>query len=223
MKSKLLFVILSLALLGCNTAKEDQPKKEAKKEIKEEVVVEKIVKKGPKNQKLTHDQQIVSALLAAPIQAREEATVYGYDDDGDLVVIQDGENNFICIADNPDKDGFEVVAYHSSLEPYMARGRTLSEEGKSRQEKEAARESEAQSGELIMPENPATLHIYYGENGFFDTETGLIENAKYRYVVYIPYATQETTGLAEKPNASNHPWLMFPGKYNAHIMISPTN
>lgn len=227
MNSKILFAILSLAVLACNSPKEDKAKKEVKqevqKEIKKEVVVKKVVKKGPKNQKLTLEQQIASALLAAPMQAREEATVYGYDGDGDLVVIRDGENNFICLADNPNKDGFEVVSYHSSLEPYMAMGRALTEEGKTRQEKEAARESEAQSGKLVMPENPATLHIYYGKEGFFDTESGLIENAKYRYVVYIPYATQETTGLPEKPNASNHPWLMFPGKYNAHIMISPTN
>jgi hypothetical protein len=103
----------------------------------------------------------------------------------------------------------------------MARGRELNKEGKSRQEKEEARSSEAKSGKLNMPENPATLHIYYGENGFFNTESGEIENAKYRYVVYIPYATQESTGLSLKPNESNHPWLMFPGQYNAHIMISP--
>ena len=35
------------------------------------------------------------------------------------------------------------------------------------------------------------------------------------------YATQETTGLSLAPNESSHPWLMFPGKYNAHIMITP--
>jgi hypothetical protein len=40
-------------------------------------------------------------------------------------------------------------------------------------------------------------------------------------VVYIPYATQETTGLSLAPNESSHPWLMFPGQYNAHIMITP--
>ena len=103
----------------------------------------------------------------------------------------------------------------------MSRGRELNNEGKSRQEKEEARASEAKTGELKLPQNPATLHIYYGEDGFFNTASGEIENAMYRYVVYIPYATQESTGLSLKPNAGNHPWLMFPGKYNAHIMISP--
>ena len=76
---------------------------------------------------------------------------------------------------------------------------------------------------MSLPETPATLHIYYGKNGYFNTDSGLIENAKYRYVVYIPYATQESTGLSLAPNGSSHPWLMFPGKYNAHIMITPEN
>lgn len=76
---------------------------------------------------------------------------------------------------------------------------------------------------MSLPESPATLHILYGKTAKFNYETGLIENAKYRYVVYIPYATQESTGLSLSPNESSHPWLMFPGAYNAHIMITPAN
>lgn len=217
MKTKYLFVVLFATLLSCNTTKKEEQKTEAKNEIEKEEVIKEV----PKNQKLTKDQQISSASIAAPMEVREGATVYGYDENGDLIVIKEGDNNFVCIADNPNKDGFQVVAYHNSLEPMMSRGRELNKQGKSRQEKEEARATEAKSGELKLPESPATLHIYYGENGFYNTESGEIENAKYRYVVYIPYATQETTGLSLKPNESNHPWLMFPGKYNAHIMISP--
>jgi hypothetical protein len=217
MKTKYLFVVLFAALLSCNTTKKEEQKTETKKEIEKE----ELTKEVPKNQKLSSNEQVSSAIFAVPVEARDGATVYGYDDNGDLIVIRKGDNNFICIADNPNKDGFQVVAYHNSLEPMMSRGRELNKEGKSRQEKEESRSSEAKSGKLKLPEDPATLHIYYGENGFFNTESGEIENAKYRYVVYIPYATQESTGLSLKPNASNHPWLMFPGKYNAHIMISP--
>lgn len=217
MKIKYLFVLLFVTLLSCDTTKKEEKKEEAKNEIEKE----EFIKEVPKNQKLSREDQIASAIIAAPMQVREGAMVYGYDENGDFVVLREGDNNFICIADNPNKDGFQVVAYHNSLEPMMARGRELNKEGKSRQEKEEARASEAKSGELKLPENPATLHIYYGENGFFNTESGQIENAKYRYVVYIPYATQEATGLSLKPNESSHPWLMFPGKYNAHIMITP--
>lgn len=216
MKTQLFAMSFFLLLLSCDVPKEKEKIEEVKIVEKEE-----IKKYFPKNQKLTNEQQIASAQLAAPFEARDGAKIYGYNDDGEMVVLREGDNSFICIADNPKKDGFEVVSYHSSLEPYMLRGRVLNNEGKSRQEKEEVRESEAKSGILAMPENPATLHIYYGKNGFYNIDSTRIENAKYRYVVYIPYATQETTGLSLKPNASNHPWLMFPGKYNAHIMISP--
>ena len=217
MKIKYLFLLLFASLLSCNSTNKKNIINEDKIEIEKEEVSINI----PRNQKLSHEDQIASAVLAAPLSARKEAMVYGYGESNELIVLREGNNDFICLADNPERDGFEVVSYHSSLEPFMARGRTLNKEGKSRQEREEVRSSEAKSGILSMPDKPATLHIYYGENGFYNTESGKIENAKYRYVVYIPYATQETTGLSLKPNASNHPWLMFPGKYNAHIMISP--
>ena len=72
-----------------------------------------------------------------------------------------------------------------------------------------------------MPKDPSTLHILYGKNGLFDIDSNKVRNVKYRYVVYIPFATQASTGLSLAPNAPGHPWLMFPGKANAHIMISP--
>ncbi len=218
MKFGYLFLTLALTFVCCKNDTVSSNEKNGELKIPE---VETVKMNIPKNQKLNADQQIASAILAAPTDGREGAKIYGYGEDGELIVLREGNNEFVCIADNPQKDGFEVVCYHKSLEPFMNRGRVLNKEGKSRQEKEEIRVSEAASGKLPMPKNPATLHIYYGENGFFNTETSQIENAKYRYVVYIPYATPESTGLALKPNAPSHPWLMFPGKYNAHIMISP--
>ncbi|MFK5879308.1 MAG: hypothetical protein QM478_07410 [Flavobacteriaceae bacterium] len=215
MKSYYLALLFAVSILSCtpkeNTSKSENniPKEETKTEF-------------PKNQILTADQQITAALFAAPEEGRANAKVYGYNADNKFVVLRDSEGDFVCIADNPKKDGFQVVAYHHSLEDYMARGRALAAEGKNRQEKEKARSSEAKSGVLSMPKNPATLHIYYGKDGYFNTATDSIENAKYRYVVYIPYATQKTTGLSLRPNEGSHPWLMFPGQYNAHIMITPT-
>jgi hypothetical protein len=42
-----------------------------------------------------------------------------------------------------------------------------------------------------------------------------------RYVVYIPYATPETTGIPLAPLSAGGPWLMDPGTHRAHIMIDP--
>ena len=216
MKSYYLALLFAVSLLSC-TPKESSSKTEESSQ-KETAPIE-----LPKNQILTADQQITAALFAAPEEGRADAKIYGYNSENEFIVLREGEGDFVCIADNPKKNGFQVVAYHNSLEPYMSRGRDLAAEGKNRQEKEKVRSSEAKSGVLPMPNNPATLHIYYGDNGYFNTATDSIENAKYRYVVYIPYATQKTTGLSLKPNEGSHPWLMFPGQYNAHIMITPTN
>lgn len=216
MKSNYLALLFAISLLSC-TPKESSPQTEESPQKETESI------ELPKNQILTANQQIAAALFAAPEEGRADAKIYGYNSDNDFIVLREGQGDFVCIADNPKKNGFQVVAYHNSLEPYMSRGRALESEGKNRQEKEKVRSSEAESGVLKMPENPATLHIYYGQQGYFNTETDSVENANYRYVVYIPYATQKTTGLSLKPNKGNHPWLMFPGQYNAHIMITPTN
>lgn len=219
---KAISISLCFALILTSCAKPSYKKNEISKS-QEEASSKEIVEDVVVNQKLNADQQIISALQAAPVEGREGATVYGFSEAGEFMTLREGTNEFICIADDPNKDGFQTVCYHKSLEPMMSRGRELTQEGKSRNEKEAIREDEAKSGKMSLPESPAALHIYYGKAARFNESTGLVENAKYRYVVYIPYATQESTGLSLSPNESSHPWLMFPGKYNAHIMITPEN
>lgn len=103
----------------------------------------------------------------------------------------------------------------------MARGRELRAEGKTGPEIFDIREEEAKSGKLDMGKQGSTLHIYYGESDLYNPETNEVEGAHYRYVVYLPFATAESTGLPEKPVGSNHPWIMNPGTHRAHIMISP--
>jgi hypothetical protein len=76
------------------------------------------------------------------------------------------------------------------------------------------------AGELEIPTG-ATLHIYYGAKTMYDPETSKVEGAQLRYVVYMPWATSESTGLPEAPIAPNHPWIMNPGTHRAHIMIMP--
>lgn len=123
MKSYYLALLFAVSLLSC-TPKEDSTKTEDKS-LKETSPIT-----IPKNQILTINQQITSALFAAPEEGRTDAKVYGYNSDNEFVVLREGEGNFVCIADNPKKDGFQVAAYHISLEPYMSRGRTLASEGK---------------------------------------------------------------------------------------------
>lgn len=163
--------------------------------------------------------QIKTATLAAPEDKRADATVYGYDSDGSFVVLRKGTNEMICIADDPKSEGFSVASYQSDLDPFMIRGRELKKEGKSFQEIFDTRETEAKNGTLKMPKDGATLFVLTGEN--YNPETGEVSDTYLRYVVYLPWATSETTGLPLKPSAPGMPWLMDPGTHRAHIMITP--
>jgi hypothetical protein len=165
--------------------------------------------------------QIAAALMAAPEEYREEATVLGYSPDGKLVTLRTGTNSMICLGDDPQKPGFSAAAYHKDLEPFMARGRELRAEGKTNKEVFKIREEEVKSGRLKMPEKGATLRILFGPEGRYDPESKTVVNAIYRNVVYLPWATAETTGLPTSPDSLGGPWLMDAGTHRAHIMINP--
>jgi hypothetical protein len=165
--------------------------------------------------------QIATAVSPLPADQQNDATVLGYNEDGQLTTLRKGSNDMICLADDPDKTGFSAACYHKDLEPFMARGRELKAEGKSSGEIFDIREKEAKSGELKMPDQPTTLHICYGTDGTYNTETGQMENTNIRYVVYIPWATAASTGLPTKPLMPGGPWIMDPGSHRAHIMITP--
>ena len=171
----------------------------------------------------TDEALIATALMAAPEASRANCKVIGYNMAGEFVTLKEGTNEFICLADDPKKEKFSAACYHKSLDPFMARGRALKAEGKTAKEVFDIREIEAKSGELSMGQAGSTLHILFGPNAQYNPETNEVDGAKYRYVVYMPFATAASTGLPEAPIAPNHPWIMNPGTHRAHIMISPVN
>ena len=164
------------------------------------------------------DAQIAAAVLAAPVDRRAAATVLGYDADGKLVTLRKGTNDQICLADDPRDKAFSVACYHQDLEPFMARGRELIAQGTKGAPREDVRWKEIEAGTLKMPREPRTLSVISGSG--FDAATGQITEAYNRWVVYTPFATAEGTGLSTTP-VPGGPWLMFPGKAGAHIMINP--
>lgn len=166
--------------------------------------------------------QIKSAVLAAPEAARDGAKVYGYDKLGNLVVLREGTNNMICLADDPNSPGFSVSCYPEELEPFMERGRMLKSEGKSFKEIFDQREEEVKNKQLKMPVDGTTLFVFYtNDEAAFNPKTGEVTGGNFRYVVYIPYATAASTGLPLSPEAPGMPWIMDPGTHRAHIMINP--
>jgi hypothetical protein len=165
--------------------------------------------------------QIKTALLAAAEESREKAMVYGYSPKGEFIVLRKGDNELVCLADDPAQPGLSVSCYHKSLEPFMERGRELKKEGKSFDDIFTIREAEVKSGKLKMNTQPANLVVYSAPADKYNAETGEVKDGYSRSVVYIPFATAESTGLPAKPTTAGMPWIMNPGTHRAHIMIDP--
>ncbi len=167
------------------------------------------------------DIQIKTALLPAPEEKKEGAMIYGYDEDGEVVVLREGTNDLVCIADNPYNKGIQVSCYFKDLDPFMERGRQLKKDGKETMEIREMRGAEVAAGSLKMPKAPSMMYIFYGSEEAYDKTKATLGDGQFRYVIYTPFATTESTGLPLKPHAKGMPWLMDPGTHRAHIMVGP--
>lgn len=166
------------------------------------------------------EQQIMAAVSPAPADMKDGATVLGYNSNGDIVTLREGTNELICLSDDPSVERFHVACYFKEMEPFMIRGRELRAEGLSREEVMETRKQEIESGELPWPDKPMALYSLSGSENGYDYSANQLQSASPLYVVYIPYATKESTGIATKPASEGAPWLMNPGEPWAHIMIS---
>jgi hypothetical protein len=157
-------------------------------------------------------QQIAQAVAAAPERMQADATVLGYKD-GKLVTLRQGTGLLVCLADDPKEPGHHVSCYHKDLEPFMSRGRELRAQGLKAPAIESTRLAEIKSGKLKFPSQPTTLYQLISQK---DDPA----QARPMYVMYIPYATPESTGLSTRP-LEHGPWLMYPGMPWSHVMIVP--
>jgi len=168
----------------------------------------------------TAAQQIAAALLPLPAQMRDSAAVLGYSRAGELGELRQGSNGMICLADDPKIPAFHVACYHASMEPFMARGRALRKSGVADSLVDTVRYKEVGEGTLKMPEHPASLFSLSAPAGSWNPETNEVTAGRPLYVVYIPGATEASTGIPTTPQVGT-PWLMFPGTPKAHIMFIP--
>jgi hypothetical protein len=162
-------------------------------------------------------QQIAEAVTPLPEELRAGAAVLGYNADGKLVPMRDGKNDMICLAPEPAAKAFHSACYHRAMEPFMARGRALRDQGVKGAQVDTVRFAEVKSGKLKMPTQATMLYQIFG--GTFDPATEKVSGGSWLYVTYIPYATPATTGLSAKASEKG-PWIMYPGTPKAHIMFS---
>lgn len=164
-------------------------------------------------------EQIALAVQAAPAAMRDGAMVMGYNPAGELVRLRAGSNAMICLADDPKEVNFHVSCYHRSLEPFMARGRQIRARtpGATREQVDSIRLREIRAGRYRIPDR-SMLYQVFAPSDSVDVTSGVVRSPGRLDVVYLPYATPATTGLSTDP-VRRGPWLMYPGKPWAHIMI----
>ncbi|MCU0625097.1 MAG: hypothetical protein MUF21_01230 [Gemmatimonadaceae bacterium] len=164
-------------------------------------------------------EQVAAAVQPLPPELRDGAMVLGYDAGGKLVTLRAGTNDMHCLADDPAEAArFHVACYHKALEPFMARGRALRAAGTTGDQVDSVRFREVRSGRLALPRGAWSLYSLTG--GTWDPAARTLTGARPLYVLYMPYATVQSTGLSDKPGKG--PWLMFPGTPKAHLMLTPT-
>lgn len=163
--------------------------------------------------------QIAQAVSPLPDSLRAGARVLGYRGN-DLVTLREGSNQMVCLADEPGNDRFHVACYHQDLEPFMARGRELRAQGVTQRDRiDSIRRGEIESGRLPLPRHTMALYSLTGPADAWDARAGVPRGVRGLDVLYVPYATAESTGISVMP-APDRPWLMSPGEPWAHVMIS---
>lgn len=174
-----------------------------------------------KNEVLSNEAQINLATHFLPEKEIKGAKVLGYSDGNEMIVLRDSDSYLTCVGDDPKKEGIQIVCYYNELEDFMQRGRVLKSQGVSPIEIREIRKNEIEAGKLNFPKGQSMMYVLNGKEENLDKETGELKDAKLRYVIYIPYATQESTGLPLSPSAPGMPWIMDPGTHRAHIMVTP--
>lgn len=172
-------------------------------------------------QTMSVTDQIASAVIPLPKEMQAGAAVMGYRTPGKLEMLRAGKNEMLCLASDPAADGFHASCYHKSMEPFMARGRELRDAGTKGTQVDTVRFAEVKSGKLKMPTGTASLYQVFADKGSYNPADGSVKNGRTLTVMYMPYATEASTGLSTKPSATT-PWLMLPGTPKAHVMFSAT-
>ena len=159
-------------------------------------------------QEASPEQQIRETLRTLPEELREAAIVIGYVE-GERVVLQGGEGNMICWADDPElsdaRGAFYSSCFPKSLLPYEERRAEIAAPDKSFIPIMAA---EIEQGDYDMPD-AAIRYTLRGHSA---------EAAIPLAVLHVPYASAEELGVSSEPD-NFRPWLMDEGTVNAHLML----
>jgi hypothetical protein len=157
-------------------------------------------------QTLTPQQQIAAAVLPLPEAQRAGATVVAFGPDQKPVVLRQGSNGFVCSADRPGNDVFQVDCFHERVQAVLNREVELSRQMKLPSNDPAVRralDQEIKAGTLTLPPQPTIGFRMRGPLASYDAATNTVKNdVTVWQMVIVPYTTGESLGLPTQPTGS---------------------
>lgn len=154
---------------------------------------------------------IKQAVTPLPVELREGAEVFTYDEQWQRRILRPGTNTIRCHAPGSVSLSINLVAqcFHESWEASMVRMTRALSDGLQGDEAFNTLVAEMRAGKITPPATGSVLFELFGEEGF---------QGHANMAVATPNATPDSIGVSSVPNAYR-PWLMLPGTPMAHIMV----
>jgi hypothetical protein len=156
------------------------------------------------------DAAIEKALLAAPAQQKNDATVVAFKPDYTYETVKKGTNNLVCFDRSglPGQQPFSVEC--TSLRNLDRVAQNLKFEAEpDRTKRQAALDAAEKDGSRIKPEYGSVWFRLQGK----DKDT-----ARMHMTVAVPGATTQSTGIPDNPKLGGV-WIMNAGTTTAHLMV----
>jgi len=153
---------------------------------------------------------IDKALLAAPANMKNDATVVAFKPDYTYETIKKGTNTMVCFDRSglPGQQPFSVECTSLGNLPRVAQNLKFEAET-DRTKRQAALDAAEKDGSRVKPEYGSVWYRLQGK----DKDT-----ARMHMTVAVPGATTQSTGLADNPKQGGV-WIMNAGTSTAHLMI----
>ena len=157
------------------------------------------------------DPAIEKALLAAPRQMKEGATVIKWKPDFTYDTLRKGTNRLVCYdrTGQPGQQPFAVECTSIANLERVAQNLKLEAQVQDKKAYEAAFTALEKEGKWIKPEFGSVWIHYSGPDQ---------SQARFHTTIAVPNATTESLGLPDKPT-QNGAWIMNAGSSVAHIMV----
>jgi len=156
------------------------------------------------------DAAVQKALLAAPANLREGATVIQWKPDFTYDTLKKGTNKLVCYDRSglPEQRPFSVECTSTANLDRVAQNLKFEAAGDKKKTNDMLEAAE-KDGTRVKPEYGSVWYHFQGPDQ---------EHARLHTTIAVPGATEQSTGLTDKP-AQGGVWIMNAGTTTAHLMI----